>query len=322
MLFTPKEPRVARFTEDGAMVKDHHFYKNRRDIGWNLPARIREKHYPHFHMQKDNHKLAIEEMHLQERRDKAIQEQLRKEYILEKKSQTKETFAKIQKDNRIIERASAQVFNKPNLLEFDFFDNNHKDALDLVARRVNTSKHLRSNENKWNFLNVADKKFVEQSIRPICIKGEEETIKHAQKKADEELQAYLERKKKLQEFHDERRRQIIQKHENNIDFEERCGLVSPHTMSIMPTTSTSRATYRGTTFRGNALEPVSPRSQSNMGPLSNVKSFNSGSDMVSELPPNENSSFKLKFGKFLKATTVSRVGSSYKLAEPKEVSTR
>jgi hypothetical protein len=55
MIFTSREPPHARFTQDRAMVKDHHYYKG-QDFSWNKPARINEKFYPYFHKQNDENK--------------------------------------------------------------------------------------------------------------------------------------------------------------------------------------------------------------------------------------------------------------------------
>jgi hypothetical protein len=97
-------------------------------------------------------------------------------------------------------------------MSFDFIDS-QTEMREIVARRVNTSKHSRAVDNKWNFLELADKKFIDQAIRPISIQREEENLRIARKKVEKELEVEAEKQRSREQFHDKVRKTFLTKHE-------------------------------------------------------------------------------------------------------------
>jgi hypothetical protein len=229
MIFTLKEPKTARFTDDHAIIKDHHYYKG-KEITWNRPAHISEKFYDYYHKAQNDNLEAIKEMKEQEAREKKELEEYRKQYFIYKRQEDRARLIKRSKERSLLEARSSQNLTSSNL--FTYSQNTETgDIQELVAKKMNASKHTRARDNLWNFLHKADKKFVECAIRPICLKGEEETVVAVAKKIEKEKEKILQEQEKQHQFHEKVRKSFLKRHEENFQFEKSLGLV-PNTGRI------------------------------------------------------------------------------------------
>lgn len=206
---TPKEPQSARFTSDRAIVKDHYYYKG-KDFSWNKPACINEKYYPFYHKQKDENKLRIELMKQKEIEDKKIKEGTRKEKIIFKKVQEQQNFESRIKEREALQRVSSQTISTQN------FEEDSKIASEIVAKKFNSGKVLRSDEFSWNILSQSSKKNVHVFLGSYSIRGEESMIRKLKEKDEEEKLEEEEKKKKELLFHKKLRDIFKSRQEENI----------------------------------------------------------------------------------------------------------
>ena len=198
LTLTPKEPQSARFTSDHVIVKDHYYYKG-KDFSWNKPACINEKYYPFYHKQKDEHKSKIELMKQKEVEDKKIVDGIRKERLILKKAQGKKTLEDRIKEREALQRVSSQSVSTRHFVESTEEDS--RIASELVAKKLNSGKALRSDEFSWNILPKSSKKNVHVFLGSYSVRGEESMIKKLKEKADEEKLEEEEKKKKEFLFH-------------------------------------------------------------------------------------------------------------------------
>ena len=122
-----------------------------------------------------------------ETQDKAMSEQMRREWQLEKKSEAQIRLYQRAKERNLLDSRVPTIFkassmnNLPRALTYD-----PQSTSEVVARNYNASNHTRSKDNLWNYLQKAEKKRIEAVIRPVVIKGEEEALKNVMRKIDQE----------------------------------------------------------------------------------------------------------------------------------------
>lgn len=234
----PNEPQKARFTKDNVIIKDRHFYSG-NEISWNRPSQITDKYYPYYHQQQAENKDKIEDLKNQETLDKEVLAQMRRDKLLEKKQETKSRY-----DQRVLERTLIQdksqqpIKSLPNLDAID----REEEALDVIAKRIDAAKHMRSNDISWNHLHKASQKYVDQYIRPISLQRETEMIDHFKKQIETERKAEEDKHSKRAQNHRNVRELFLNKHEENFEKEKKAGTV-PVTSSLtsLPSYIKSRA---------------------------------------------------------------------------------
>jgi len=221
MLTVTKEPQVARFTSDKAIIKDHFYYQG-NGFSWDKPARVHKKFYPYFHKQQFENRPRIEQMKQQEIEDKKLEEEIRIEKLIEKKIQDREYFKSKTKEREIMQRMSNQpVVNSKTSLELP--EEDRKGMYEIVAKRLNSGKSVRSDEFSWNKLNLASKKNIEIFLGAYSLSGEEEMIRKYKEKVNKEIEAEEEIKRRRSEFHDKTRMLFLSRHEENMLKEESIG---------------------------------------------------------------------------------------------------
>lgn len=241
MLTVTKEPHAARYTSSKVMIKDHYYYKG-GDFSWNRPARMNEKYYPYYFKQHDENKERIQDMKQQEVEDKNQVEEARIERLKEKKTSTKLSFESRVKEREVVQRMSMQPLLTNNYMELPEEDT--KVIYDIVAKRFNSGKHLRSDEFSWNNLARASKKNVAIFLGNYSLRGEEEMLTKLKEKVEEENKKEEDEKIKRSEFHKKLRIMFLTRHEENMAKED---------MVTRPSTATAKAT----SFF-NATRPKSP----------------------------------------------------------------
>jgi len=221
MLTVTKEPQVARFTSDKAIVKDHFYYQG-NGFSWDKPARMHKKFYPYFHKQHFENRPRIEQMKQQEIEDKKLLEEIRIEKLIERKVQDRDYFKSKTKEREIMQRISNQpVVNSKASLELP--EEDRKGMYEIVAKRLNSGKSVRSDEFSWNKLNLASKKNIEIYLGSYSVSGEEEMIRKYKQKVEKEIANEEEIKRRRSEFHDKTRVLFLNRHEENMLKEESIG---------------------------------------------------------------------------------------------------
>ena len=238
---TTAEPQKARFTKDNAIVKDYYFYQG-NEFSWNKPAKINDKHYPFFHKQKDEHKKTIEGLQAQEKQDKTDYEEYRKERIIEMKEKTKARY-----DQRVLERSLIQnkssqpIKSLPDISDYECEER----ALDVIARRIDASKHTRTNDISWNHLHKASKKYVDQHLRPICVQREDEMMEHFRKKLSQEKAKEEEDLERRSEKHKSIRLTFLAKHQENLEKQQKLGIAPDFGQELNQNTNYGRVSKDG-----------------------------------------------------------------------------
>jgi len=219
------KPQFARFTSNGDMVKDHHYYAG-NDSRWNRSAVINEKYYPYFHLQNDKNKERLEKMIEQQIEDKKAIEEYRRQYQLKLRAEDLARHRERIRERRVIQAKSSQFDEHLNNIEYS-----NQELLDIVAKRLNSQKFSRFQDISWNFFDKASPKRIRQVIVPIALKGEIETIEGIKKKiAEEEKEKEEEIKKKI-EFKKKQRKIFVEKQEQNSEIIKKVGLPSVKTSS-------------------------------------------------------------------------------------------
>lgn len=230
-----KEPSAARLTSNNVIIKDHFFYKG-NEFSWNRPSRMSQKFYPYYHKQQYENKPRIENMKQQQVEDNQFLEEIRKEKLITKKIITQDTFKAKAKEREVVQKMSNQavtnIFTSPELSEDD-----RKGMYEIVAKRLNSGKTLRSDEFSWNKLNLASKKNINIYLGKYSVKGEEEMIKKYKEKVEAENQKEFENNTKKEDFHKKTRTLFLSRHEENMAKDE---LVS------RPATATAKTSFFNT----------------------------------------------------------------------------
>ena len=216
MLTVTKEPQHARFTSGKVMIKDHYYYKG-NGFSWSKPARMNEKYYPFFHKQQDENKERIQSMKKQEVEDKKLYEEIRREKLIEKKYQHRSVFESRVKEREVIQRMSNQLVTSQNNIETE---DDNKSVYEIVAKRLNSGKDLRSDEFSWNLLTKASKKNVDIYLGSYSLKGEEEMIRKLKERIEEEKLEELKEQKRQSDVHQKLRQIFVARQEENIAKEE------------------------------------------------------------------------------------------------------
>ena len=255
LTITKEPPHVARLTSDKVIVKDHFYYKG-NDFSWNKAARISNKFYPYYHKQAYENKGRIENMKQQEVEDNKFIEEIRKEKLILKKITERETFENRIKDREIMMKMSSQpvtttIYTNPELSEDD-----RKGIYEIVAKRLNSGKTIRSDEFSWNKLNLASKKNVNIYLGKYSVKGEEEMIRKYKEKVDAENQKELEQQNKKTDFHKKTRTLFLTRHEENLAKEEM--ISRPATATVAKTSFFNTPRLRGMTGQIPLLNLASP----------------------------------------------------------------
>jgi len=218
---TVVEPQKARFTSSNAIIKDHYYYRG-NDFKWNQPAAIADKFYPYYHKQKNENKEKIEELQALENEDKLTLLHLKREQIIALKQETRARYEQRVKENALIQRKSNQPVRSLQDLDPETIE---EETLDVIAKRIDASKHLRSNEISWNHLHKASKKYVDQFLRPICTEREEETMRVYKKKVEDEKRIDDEKLSNKEKTRKSIRQIFLNKHEENYERERKLRLL-------------------------------------------------------------------------------------------------
>jgi len=217
----PVEPQKARFTSSNAIVKDHYYYRG-NDFVWNKACAMTDKYYQYYHKGQNENKERIEQQQAQEIEDKKYVEDLKREQIIEMKNETRARYEQRVRENALIMRKANQpVRSLPELDE----EQVEQETFNVIAKRIDASKHLRSSEISWNHLHKASKKYVDQVIRPISIEREEDLIKGFQKKIQTENKAEEAKEDKRTKTHQAIRKIFLTKHEENFEREKKLNLL-------------------------------------------------------------------------------------------------
>jgi hypothetical protein len=266
MLTVTKEPQHARFTTDKVMIKDHYYYKG-NGFSWSKPARVNEKYYPFFHKQQDENKARIKNMKQQEVEDKKLYEEIRREKLIEKKYLHRSVFENRVKERETIQRMSNQHITSQNNLETE---EDNKTVYEIVAKRLNSGKDLRSDEFSWNLLTKASKKNVEIFLGSYSLKGEEEMIQKLKERIEEEKKEELIEQKRQSDVHQKLRQIFVARQEENIAKDE---------MISRPATAQS-ATFQ---IRKSKINYDNTQ-KTNSGDIKKMETYGSASELKQQNP--------------------------------------
>lgn len=233
MNFVEPKPKLARYTAEGEIIKDHHYYAG-NDISWNKSAVISTKMYPFYHKLNDENAKRVEGMNRLESYEKQLVQQLKRERVLQAREEGLMRHALKVKEREVIAQKCNESKYNPELTN----TNNGvqaPDILDIVAKRANSFKHARSRDISWNFLDKASDKQVRQVVIPAVLKGEEEMLKLVQKQYNEELSRKNKHEQDKAEFRNKLRTELVNRHDKAFAMEHRIG-----TMSVKNFKSTTR----------------------------------------------------------------------------------
>jgi len=214
------KPKFARFTSDGNIVKDHHYYSG-TDSRWNRPSAINEKYYPYFHLQNDLNKERLEKLVEEQAEEIKIVENYRRDYQTKLREESLARHKERVRERRVIQAKSSQFDENTINIEYT-----NQELLDIVAKRLNSQKFSRFQDISWNFFDKASPKRIRQAIMPIALKGEVDTIEGIKKKIAEEERIKDGEIQKKVEFRKKQRKVFIEKQEQNSDFYKKAGLPS------------------------------------------------------------------------------------------------
>mmetsp|Transcript_18254 Transcript_18254/g.15914 ORF Transcript_18254/g.15914 Transcript_18254/m.15914 type:complete len:126 (-) Transcript_18254:1103-1480(-) len=118
------------------------------------------------------------------------------------KSEDKKRYLQRMKERSAIQIGSSQFPKGGDLMSLDFNSLSGVSPHEIVAKNVNSSKHLRNNESFWNNFEYQIPKYVDQAIRPISVRREDEHIKEIKKRVNKERAVEFEKMRKKSEKHD------------------------------------------------------------------------------------------------------------------------
>ena len=216
-MITTKQPHVARYTSDNAIVKDRYYYKS-NEFSWNRPARINEKHYPFFHKQQRDNEVRIQNMKKQEQNDKFQIDELRKEKVVEMKIRDRLSLESRTQEREALQRVSNQSRNSHDCP--DTPEEDSRRVSEIVSKKLNSGKDLRTDEFGWNLLNQASKKNIDIYLGNFTLKGEEDMIKNYKEKLEEEKQEEEDNRRKQLDFHKKIRVMFVNRQIENLAKEE------------------------------------------------------------------------------------------------------
>ena len=118
-------------------------------------------------------------------------------------------------------------------------------ALDVIAKRIDASKHTRTNDISWNHLHKASKKYVDQHLRPICVQREDEMMENFRKKLSQEKAKEEEDLERRSEKHKSIRLTFLAKHQENLEKQQKLGLVPDLGLELNQNLKYGRASKNG-----------------------------------------------------------------------------
>jgi len=240
-------PKLARYTSEGAIIKDHHYYSS-SDFSWNKPAKVNAKNYQYFHKQNDLNKERLSELMKQENQEKKVIEDYRKQYILQMKMRDKARYAEKVRERNVIQAKSCQKLGCS--IDTSVEEVSNREAFNIVAKKLNSMKFARSNEVSWNFFDKSSKKRVRQTILPSTLKREEDMLQNVSKKIAQEEKAIAEIEQKREQIRHKLRERMLTRHDTNLTFEEKIGTIVTKKM----TTTQPKASL----ILSSDLTPISP----------------------------------------------------------------
>lgn len=247
MNITSATPKLARYTSEGAIVKDHHYYSS-SDFSWNKPAKVNAKNYQYFHKQNDLNKERLSVLAKQENEEKKVIEDYRKQYIMQMKIKDKARYAEKVRERNVIQAKSCQKLGCS--IDTSVEEVSNREAFNIVAKKLNSMKFARSNEVSWNFFDKSSKKRVRQTILPSTMKREEEMLHNVSKKIAQEEKAIAEIEQKREQIRHKLRERMLTRHDTNLTFEEKIGTMVTKKM----TTTQPKASL----ILSSDITPISP----------------------------------------------------------------
>ena len=211
---------MARFLKSKVMIKDYHYYK-KQDNSWNNPAQTDPKVYKQFHQQQDAGKPIIQEKLKQEAQDNLKKEHIHLQNILEKRDEDFDRYTSRLEERALVQNKSKQRYKSVGVDETQDLD---EEFSQVLAKKQNSSRYIRQNENSWNKLNNLSKKYIKQYLTPSVVKGEEQMIEFVQKVLEQENQQIIREKKKIEEMRQNIRETLNQKREHNTTVLRQIGI--------------------------------------------------------------------------------------------------
>ena len=247
MHMTSPTPKLARYTSEGAIVKDHHYYSS-SDFSWNKPSKVNAKNYQYFHKQNDLNKERLAEMTKKENEEKRAIEEYRKQYLIKLKDQDRARYAQQVRERNVIQAKSCQKLGCS--LDKSSEAPSNQEAFNIVAKKLNSMKFARSNEVSWNFFDKSSKKRVRQTILTSTLKREEEMLENVRNRIVKEEEAQREVDQKREQVRIKLREKMLTRHDTNLTFEEKIGtLVTKNMTTIQP---------RPSLVLSSDMTPISP----------------------------------------------------------------
>lgn len=215
-----EEPQMARFLKSKVMIKDYHYYK-KQDNAWNNPAQMDPKLYKQYQKHQDEAKPIIEQRIQQGIQDNVQREHIHIQQLLNKRDEDFDRYSSRLEERALVQDKSKQRYKSVGIEES--FDKDEEFS-HYLAKKQNSSRYLRQNENTWNQLNNLSKKYIKQYLTPHVVKGEENMVEGVRRAiAHENHEAEIE-KKKIDEMRRNIRDTLQQKRAQNGQFLRQIGI--------------------------------------------------------------------------------------------------
>jgi len=247
MNMTSPTPKLARYTSEGAIVKDHHYYSS-NDFSWNKPAKVNAKNYQYFHKQNDLNKERLAEMIKQEKEEKQVIEEYRKKYLIKLKAEDRARYTEKVRERNVIQAKSCQKLGCS--IDQSLESPSNREVFNIVAKKLNSMKFARSNEVSWNFFDKSSKKRIRQTILTSTLKREEEMLEKVKQRIAKEEEVQQEIDQRREQIRVKLREKMLTRHDANLTFEEKVGtMITKNMTTTQPRTSL---------ILSSDLTPISP----------------------------------------------------------------
>lgn len=237
-------PEFSKHPPNKPLTKNFEFYSNpNNDISWNNKFRTGRKQYQFFHKQLDDKQSIIDQIKDQQIQDLRNEEEMRIIRANAGKADVQERTRSRKNERVFLQIKSQQQLHSPNeALTLQNFGWLSQPTDVKLYKTAISAKHVARTDNKWNYILEADQKFVDQLVRPISVKREEEFHSNMQNKLEGERCIHDLQRKAFEQRHDEIRNSFLARHDKNYDFEKKCKLIpedDTKKMTVRPSTSAS-----------------------------------------------------------------------------------
>ena len=218
-------PEMATIQKPPITPKTFDFYKDNTNI-WDKTARTSKKMYEFYHKYNDLNKKNIDRQKQLGFFDEMRSQELKKQQLISEKDEDRSRLATRKLERKVLQYESRQKLdtnceNDEGLIKTL---NNREVAENLLNKNIRLSSAGRV-PNFWNDLTKASLKSIRMECTNSVILKDEAAIVSIQNKINKELELERVKKEMYKENREGIRNKFIQKHNTNIEFEKKVGLV-------------------------------------------------------------------------------------------------